>query len=636
MIETTNPEIDVSELMKRVRTEASKIARRSRGIAAEAAAPVLPPIPIIPPMPAIWIPRPGNPKKERLEELLQNARKKIEVSSIIPKFLRGLFRKQGGYNRSVLESLNVLAKSNFELNKKVREISTCLQQHQHWMEALTEQRAAEANWMMAATPQITKIAAHEAELDEVERTRQKLETEIGERMSRAEAHAATLADQFKQIDAQSSALQAQSDELQAQISTFADLAQRLEQRLKELQAQAGATRAQTNDLQTQADATRAQMKDLQAESDATRARANELRGQGEHFGIHLNNLQGLVDRLDPHVNDLQRQADGLGVHINNLQGQMDRVDPHVNDLQGQADRLGVHVNNLQGQVDQRIAEAENLARKIARLEEDSVFIKGELSEQSSMFHQRAPTAGRIAARAKLRGKPDTIDRKTARSLDAFYLRFENVFRGSPNEIKKRVQFYLPYLASAEAGKAGRPVLDLGCGRGEWLELLKEQKLKGQGVDMNAAMIAECRQRKVEVVQADAIEHMRSLRANSQGAVTGFHIIEHLPFETLMEFFGEARRILKPGGIAIFESPNCKNLVVGASNFNIDPTHRNPVFPETAELMLQSHGFERVVLEYLSPVADVKFDDKTKELATLKKLLYGPQDFAVIGYKPKAR
>ena len=104
----------------------------------------------------------------------------------------------------------------------------------------------------------------------------------------------------------------------------------------------------------------------------------------------------------------------------------------------------------------------------------------------------------------------------------------------------------------------------------------------------------------------------------------------------MDFFREARRVLKPGGIAIFESPNCKNLVVGAMTFNVDPTHRNPVFPETAEFMLQSHGFERIRIEYLSPVPKVKFDAGTKELATLKDMLYGPQDFGIIAYKPAKR
>ena len=351
---------------------------------------------------------------------------------------------------------------------------------------------------------------------------------------------------------------------------------------------------------------------------------------------------------------MQAQADATGSHLGQLEAhwdaqfkqgnrdvQIDHALAHLKDLQGQADRLGVHINNLQGFVDQQTAKADAVQHSLEQLSErqtdDAVFVKGELSEQQSLLQQILGTDRRAKVPAGKRATVDDArDKRHARALDSFYLSFENRFRGSRAEIKKRVQFYLPFLASARAGEKGRPILDLGCGRGEWLELLRENKLDARGVDLNSAMIAQCKERDLEVIHRDAIDYMRSLRANSQGGVTGFHIIEHLPFETLMDFFREARRILKPGGVAIFESPNCKNLVVGAANFNIDPTHRNPVFPETAEFMLQSHGFERVRIEYLSPVADVKFDARTKELAIVKDLLYGPQDFGVIAYKPAAR
>jgi O-antigen chain-terminating methyltransferase len=149
------------------------------------------------------------------------------------------------------------------------------------------------------------------------------------------------------------------------------------------------------------------------------------------------------------------------------------------------------------------------------------------------------------------------------------------------------------------------------------------------------MVTVSKEHKLDVRAADAVPYLRSLRANSLGAVTGFHIIEHLPFEVLMDLFAQTRRVLKPGGIAIFESPNCKNLVVGACNFYVDPTHRNPVFPETAEFMLASHGFERIRIEYLSPVVGRSLGD-SQEFATLNQLLYGPQDFGVIAYKPEKK
>jgi O-antigen chain-terminating methyltransferase len=168
-----------------------------------------------------------------------------------------------------------------------------------------------------------------------------------------------------------------------------------------------------------------------------------------------------------------------------------------------------------------------------------------------------------------------------------------------------------------------------------MELLKEQGLEARGVDLNTAMVSQCTARGLDVVHGDALEYLRGLRPNSQGAVTGFHIIEHLPFETLIELFRQARRVLKPGGLVVFESPNCKNLLVGACNFYIDPTHRNPVYPESAEFMLGSQGFEKIRIEYLSPVPN-DFAGSSPELATLRDLLYGPQDFGIIAYKPKTR
>ncbi len=575
MIESTNPEIDVNELMERVRAEAARIRERPRRVRRVPALvpPALPPIAVLPPVPAVQIPQPINPKKERLDQLLQNARSKTRVSSIIPKFLRGLFRKQGAYNTSVLESLGVLAQSSVELNKRVREIALCLERFNGWLLALNQHREADANWMIAATPAISMIAAQENEL-------RRLEAELG--------------------------------------------------------AQIDANGVKTTQALEQVNLVHSATTDLQQQVALAHTTADDLQLQMDRAGEHLRNLQAQADATGSHLGLLEAQF-----KQGNRDAQIDHALAHLKDLQGQGDRLGVHINNLQGFVDQQTAEARAVQHSLEQLSErqanDAIFVKGELSEQQSLLQQVLGTDQRGKGPAGKRTPvDDDRDKKHARTLDSFYLSFENRFRGSRAEIKKRVQFYLPFLASAHAGEKGRPVLDLGCGRGEWLELLKENKLDARGVDLNSAMIAQCKERHLEVIHRDAIDYMRSLRANSQGGVTGFHIIEHLPFETLMDFFREARRILKPGGVAIFESPNCKNLVVGAANFNIDPTHRNPVFPETAEFMLQSHGFERVRIEYLSPVADVKFDAGTKELAIVKDLLYGPQDFGIIAYKPAAR
>jgi O-antigen chain-terminating methyltransferase len=274
---------------------------------------------------------------------------------------------------------------------------------------------------------------------------------------------------------------------------------------------------------------------------------------------------------------------------------------------------------------------------LMRLEErqvnDAIYIKGQLAQHGAILRQRnAPRA----TDSDTAGATMTFRELDAQHLDTFYLSFENRFRGERAAIKEKVRPYLATLAEAEAGASGRPILDVGCGRGEWLELLKENGLEASGLDLNTAMIAQCQERGLSVTHGDVIAHLRSLADATLGAVTGFHIIEHLPLEVLMDLVAETQRVLLPGGIAIFESPNCKNLMVGACNFNVDPTHRNPVFPETAAFIFETQGFADVRLEYLSPVDTTHIPGSAELPSVLQDLLYGPQDFAVIGRKPGPR
>ena len=163
-------------------------------------------------------------------------------------------------------------------------------------------------------------------------------------------------------------------------------------------------------------------------------------------------------------------------------------------------------------------------------------------------------------------------------LDPFYVSFEDRFRGSREEIKQRLAFYLPIFKEGLPGREKAPILDIGCGRGEWLELLRDADLDAEGIDLNQVMVEQCRERKLAVSEADALPHLMGLDENSLGAVTAFHLIEHLELGNLVNLINEIIRVLRPGGIVLFETPNPENLAVGACNFYADPTHRNPVFP----------------------------------------------------------
>ncbi|MFS8084507.1 MAG: methyltransferase domain-containing protein, partial [Acidobacteriota bacterium] len=219
-------------------------------------------------------------------------------------------------------------------------------------------------------------------------------------------------------------------------------------------------------------------------------------------------------------------------------------------------------------------------------------------------------------------------------LDAFYVSFEDRFRGTREDIKQRVAVYLPIVKEAKAGTKRAPILDIGCGRGEWLQLLQENKFVAGGVDLNRVMVSQCQELGLDVAEADGIAYLRRLKANSLGAVTGIHIIEHIPFKRLIALFDEALRVLKPGGVAIFETPNPENLIVGACNFYYDPTHLNPLPPEPMRFVMEARGFGRIEVVRLHPQPEsAMLTEGTAQVQqVVNELMFGPQDYAVVAYK----
>jgi O-antigen chain-terminating methyltransferase len=252
------------------------------------------------------------------------------------------------------------------------------------------------------------------------------------------------------------------------------------------------------------------------------------------------------------------------------------------------------------------------------------------SNQVATAELRHALAVLDAALRKAALLPPEIDERQA--LDAYYRRFEDRFRGTADEIRTRLEFYLPILAAQEAPAR---YLDVGCGRGEFLELARRHGLAMTGVDASEAMVAQCREHGLEAAVGDGVEHLVALDQGSLAGVTAIHVIEHVPFRTLARLVAAAFRALRPGGVLVFETPNPENLIVGACNFYYDPTHLRPLPPEPVRYLLESAGFERVAIERLHPGAtpeDVeRASDHVDKLYT--SLMLGPQDYAVIGYKP---
>ena len=213
-------------------------------------------------------------------------------------------------------------------------------------------------------------------------------------------------------------------------------------------------------------------------------------------------------------------------------------------------------------------------------------------------------------------------------LNDLYIAFENQFRGTAEEIKQQQVKYLPFL-SAIAQNISEPlkVLDIGCGRGEWLRLLSEHKYESQGIDLSHTMVDLCLLEGFQASQGDAVAYLGTLDDDSLHVITAFHVVEHLPFEHLVSLFDQCLRVLKPGGKIIFETPNPENLTVGGYSFYLDPTHKNPIPPITLEFIARQRGFSQIDIYRYNPREEV--GDITP---LVENWFNNPVDFAVIAEK----
>lgn len=217
------------------------------------------------------------------------------------------------------------------------------------------------------------------------------------------------------------------------------------------------------------------------------------------------------------------------------------------------------------------------------------------------------------------------------ALDLFYKKFEDRFRGTDEEITNRLEEYIPYFQNLSKSLLNYPIVDLGCGRGEFLRLLGGQFFNVIGVDMNEEMVNNSKSNGIKAIRSDALTYLSEAKTSSHAAITGFHIVEHIPFEILMSIFSECYRVVKKDGFVLFETPNPQNILVGACNFYMDPSHIRPLPPDLLVFALEYCGFKSLKVLPLHPVKST-FDHADETSDYIGKMFYGPRDYAVIGYK----
>ncbi len=213
--------------------------------------------------------------------------------------------------------------------------------------------------------------------------------------------------------------------------------------------------------------------------------------------------------------------------------------------------------------------------------------------------------------------------------ESFYRAFEEIHRGSRALIKSRLLAYNPFITLLGSIAFPPTAIDLGCGRGEWLELLDEHGFDARGVDLNESMLAACRKAGMQVQNADAIATLRALPNESMVLVSAFHVVEHMPFDDVQTLVQEALRVLKPGGLLILETPNSENIVVGASEFYKDPSHARPVPWALLQFATEYVGFRRNIVVRLQEASALH---TTSEIRLIDVLSGVSPDYAVVAQK----
>lgn len=321
----------------------------------------------------------------------------------------------------------------------------------------------------------------------------------------------------------------------------------------------------------------------------------------------VRNVTGRV--MSPWLARQKSIDEGLLRSLDALYGELDRVSHDI------AERASVE---LREERTQTMAALRRIRAELGDHERWLVGVEHQLARQAEMIEELRRLATPVNELRALPYMEEPFEQWTdpqAGAVEGFrkgigldaagtaeaYRRFEDRFRGSRKRITELQQPFVPLLA----GHA--PVLDVGCGRGELLEVLAGAGIEARGVDTDAGMLAIARVNGVtNVEEADAVEILKNAEPGSLGAVVAMQVIEHLPYEALQELLLAARHALRAGGRLIVETVN-PHAIAAMKGFWLDPTHQHPLFPEVTLELVQEAGFDSGFVFYPGGVGDVEAD-----------------------------
>ena len=332
-------------------------------------------------------------------------------------------------------------------------------------------------------------------------------------------------------------------------------------------------------------------------------------------------IHGEVRRYVDPIISRQTELNASSVRI------ITRALQRVAGLDQRQQELGVAFSSFKSELDSKI----------------ELTIKEHFTQIDQDIHARAWLARVLEERIQTGLAQKSAPRASISGEISNYFLFEERFRGSREDIKKQQLAFLPYFE-----KCSR-VLDIGCGRGEFLESLKAHEINGIGVDNDPDMVAYCRSRKLEVVHSDAIAYLETLEDKNLDGIFIDQVVEHLEPDYLIRLLALCYQKLKYGYYIVVETVNPLSLV-SFFNFYLDMSHQKPVHPFTLKFLLESNQYREIELKYFSEIPEKaklqkihQFDSCTESerqflaiynynIDMLNLLLWGPMDYAVIGKK----
>ena len=342
------------------------------------------------------------------------------------------------------------------------------------------------------------------------------------------------------------------------------------------------------------------LEDIAAEERVRQQQIEDIARRLESLENGFRSLTGYVEQIGENVRSLNRASEDYGRLLKELQNGGYKILP----------LLQVEISNLKA----KLREAEAGGRHAEVVSADDIQPEG----------KKLPAAAPLP-----KGDPYS-------SID--YFDFENHFRGSREEIKKVQEIYLPYF------EGRKNVLDLGCGRGEFTEMLMERGIGVTGVDLYPPYVEYMKMLGLPAVLDDAIDYLE--RQESTDGIFVGQVVEHIPVEQIIRLCRLAYKKLADGGYLIMETPNPTSLAIYAGAFFLDPSHNKPVHPLTLQYIAEKAGFTSVEILYTDSSrvpysiprlkeGEEEFKDFNAAMERVSNLLYGSQDYAVIARKQAA-